>query len=503
MDNSRFHCWPSNASATWTRTLAQRGDDCPGQYRSLVVYKRTSSLSGVHMDWVQAPPRQGNTLRITADQWIGISDGVAWSSSDARCSIQRFLLHRFVRSVLRLGHLSNRSPAIYVRNHQAIGCWVLIQWLLSFVQTAYPIERGTVVELGITGVWHTNPQWMCLIQELSLIPVCGILMCMHVKSDDRCPSVDPGNRVFLESFSNSMISRIPPSGQIFHSMVMAGPASRSKQNSLSSNSPEVLLQSTEARSSFLSREPWRSSPISRLGSPTGFISLWRAPTFKSVAEQVTPSPYTSETKRFSIGGISFSVWRWILRCPIRELLQLSDGLRKMSVEIVPRRADHHHMSYSPFGVDTIGCRRWNQFLDRSISRCFFTSISKFKNSAFSGIQLGSSMSKKSNVRHWSARKISLECADDMTYCESITLFLLSTPIAPIEKRHFVEWTDQDQFCTGNQWNEPQRDDQSIKYHVYATSLLPNRIPVSSLDWQDYSIDRSVSSFQTTHLRCCP
>ena len=31
MDNSRFHCWPSNASAISTDTLAEYGYNCQGR----------------------------------------------------------------------------------------------------------------------------------------------------------------------------------------------------------------------------------------------------------------------------------------------------------------------------------------------------------------------------------------------------------------------------------------------------------------------------------------
>ncbi len=39
MDNSRFHCWPSNASVRSTDTLAQHGFNCKGDCSSYLFIR--------------------------------------------------------------------------------------------------------------------------------------------------------------------------------------------------------------------------------------------------------------------------------------------------------------------------------------------------------------------------------------------------------------------------------------------------------------------------------
>lgn len=93
---------------------------------------------------------------------------------------------------------------------------------------------------------------MPVIQELIRMHVSGISMFMHVLLVDRFRTVDHGNRrCFLLNFATKYfydsILRIPPSGEIYHSTVMAGPANhRESFDSSSSSKREAPLKSFDS-----------------------------------------------------------------------------------------------------------------------------------------------------------------------------------------------------------------------------------------------------------------
>jgi hypothetical protein len=61
MDNSRFHCWPSNASAILTHTLSQYGYNCKGKCECcrFFSYEFILNILGVDVHWIKSPPKQG------------------------------------------------------------------------------------------------------------------------------------------------------------------------------------------------------------------------------------------------------------------------------------------------------------------------------------------------------------------------------------------------------------------------------------------------------------
>lgn len=60
LDNSRFHCWPANASWTLTDTFAQYGHNCRGSFCLDNEYEEVYRLFvGVDLHWIKEPPKQG------------------------------------------------------------------------------------------------------------------------------------------------------------------------------------------------------------------------------------------------------------------------------------------------------------------------------------------------------------------------------------------------------------------------------------------------------------
>ncbi|CAF1038615.1 unnamed protein product [Rotaria sordida] len=150
MDNSRFHCWPSNASSILTETLAQYGHNC----------------KGVNINWIQSPPKQ-----VTQDVPFNVSYSV-----DLSLEFFDWAIYQLPKPLYTL---SNRT----MNNSQA---WY--HWCKTHEPTVDPTDPRIESDACL---WHINIHACALGRTVTY---CG--------------------------------PWIPPSGEIYHSLVLAGSSTR-------------------------------------------------------------------------------------------------------------------------------------------------------------------------------------------------------------------------------------------------------------------------------------
>ena len=121
--------------------------------------------------------------------------------------------------------ITSTTLHVRLRNFSSNRCVVFLSLSLS----GYPIKRWILLKHGISGARNINQRLMSMILILHPMLVFGISMFMHVLLVDLCNTVVLGNCSFgIENFRHNFIWRIPPSGEIYHSTVIVGPADRGK-----------------------------------------------------------------------------------------------------------------------------------------------------------------------------------------------------------------------------------------------------------------------------------
>ncbi|CAF4298169.1 unnamed protein product, partial [Rotaria sp. Silwood2] len=150
MDNSRFHCWPSNASSTLTETLAQHGYNC----------------KGIDVNWIKPPPKQ-----VTQDVPFNVTYSIDLS------------LEFFDWAIYQLP-----KPLYTLLNQTMNSSQAWHHWCTTHEPTVDPTDPRIESDAC---VWHINIHACALGRT---VPYCG--------------------------------PWIPPSGEIYHSFVLAGPSTR-------------------------------------------------------------------------------------------------------------------------------------------------------------------------------------------------------------------------------------------------------------------------------------